>query len=226
MNSIGIIYVIFAYLFGAVPTGYLVTRFTAHQNILLIGWRKTSGSNVFYNVGKWRGVVTIAIDFLKGYLVVVLAVALGLPVFAQVLAALSALIGHNWSIFLRFAGGRGIAIFGGALLAFSWQVFGAVVVLALAGSILVHSSIATLAGLAGSVYFAQVFGATSGAGIFALYAAVPIILKRLSPYRELSFARPRMILNRLLFDNDRAPRWGLSGVLSFLKGGKGVDKGG
>jgi glycerol-3-phosphate acyltransferase PlsY len=224
MNFGEIIYLISAYLFGAIPTGYLIARATAGKNILQIGWRKNSGSNVFYNVGKWQGIATIVIDFLKGYLVVFAAMVLGLPVFVQALAALAALVGHNWSVFLRFAGGRGIAIYGGALLAFSPQVFGATVLAALVFFVLVTSSVATLVGLAAAAYFSRFFGAIPGVGIFTVYSVIPILLKRLSPYRELPLINPKIILNRLLFDDDVVPKMGISGFANYIKITSGVDK--
>ncbi|MFA5072064.1 MAG: glycerol-3-phosphate acyltransferase, partial [Candidatus Pacearchaeota archaeon] len=62
------ILLIVAYVLGSIPFGYLITKYTTNKNLLEIGWKKNSGSNVFKNVGLWQGVFTFIFDVLKGYL--------------------------------------------------------------------------------------------------------------------------------------------------------------
>lgn len=101
-----IFYIILGYLLGSIPFGYLITHFSTGKNILEIGWRKTSGSNVFKSVGKWQGFLTGIGDVGKGFLAVWLAQKFGLPIQTQALCGVAAVTGHNWSIFLKFAGGE------------------------------------------------------------------------------------------------------------------------
>ena len=115
------LWIILSYLLGSIPFGFLIARFSG-KNILEIGWKKTSGSNVFKNVGKWQGVLTGALDVSKGYLAVYGAQKLGLSSEIQILSGLSAVTGHNWSVFIKFSGGRGIGTFVGAFLALSPQI--------------------------------------------------------------------------------------------------------
>jgi len=93
------------------------------------GSGKTGATNVLRTAGKKAAAMVAALDLLKGVLAVVFAglivgrgylvvgdFALGALV-AQVLAALAAMAGHNWSVFLKFRGGRGVATFFGGLVA-------------------------------------------------------------------------------------------------------------
>jgi len=77
----------------------------------------------------------LAVDILKGMVPVMLAVRMGLPSWTVVAGGLAAIAGHNWSVFLNFQGGKGIATSFGVLLALSWPaaaVAGAVWVVAVA----------------------------------------------------------------------------------------------
>ena len=52
-----VLFLIFAYILGSFPSGYLITRWSTGKNILKIGWRKTSGSNIYRHIGKWQGLL-------------------------------------------------------------------------------------------------------------------------------------------------------------------------
>jgi hypothetical protein len=202
------LWLFFSYLAGSIPFGYLIAR-ASGKDILKIGWRKTSGSNVFENVGKIQGVLTGVLDFTKGYFVVYWAKRLGFSTEIQIFSGMLAIIGHNWSIFLNFAGGRGIATFIGAFLALSPAVLGISIIPFILLAFLWNSSIGTLLFLAFAILFyfwqppfldetqAQI------GGLFAFSCLTPILIKRLSPISELSFNKKELIRNRLLFDNDQ-----------------------
>jgi glycerol-3-phosphate acyltransferase PlsY len=197
----------FVYLLGSFPTGYLISRLSAGKNVLEVGWRKTSGSNVYRNVGKWQGVLTALLDFAKGYLAVWLAQNLGLPFQIQASAGALAVLGHNWSVFLKFAGGRGIGTFAGALLALSPVVFGLSAIFFAVFAPLLNMSLATLVSLFAVVFFSAYlnqFGAVGASGLFALLCLPLILVKRLSPIKEIFPVKQNGILirNRLLLDSD------------------------
>jgi len=121
--------VIMGYLIGAIPIGYLLTRRQAKVDVTAYGSGKVGATNVLRTAGRKSAVMVAGMDILKGVLAVVLAgliVGRGYLVVgnfgfgtlvAQVLAALAAVVGHNWSIFLGFKGGRGVATFFGGLVA-------------------------------------------------------------------------------------------------------------
>ncbi len=122
--------VLVGYLLGSIPSGLLISKHFAKKDVRAFGSGKTGATNVLRTVGKKAAALVLFSDILKGALAVLAAglivgrnymviggdFALGLLV-AQCLAALAAMAGHNWSIFLKFKGGRGVATFFGGLVA-------------------------------------------------------------------------------------------------------------
>ena len=118
MLETAILWIVASYLLGSIPFGFIFGKISG-KNVLEVGWKKTSGSNVFKNVGKWQGIATGLLDLLKGWLAVFFAQKMGFALEVQALSGVAAVVGHNWSCFLKFSGGRGIGTFCGALLALS-----------------------------------------------------------------------------------------------------------
>lgn len=206
------------YILGAIPSGYLITRWTIKKNILEIGWRKTSGSNVFKNVGKWQGAATGVFDVLKGFLAVYLARVFGFSDSIQVFAGLAALIGNNWSVFIGFSGGRGLAVLAGAIAVFSWQLLIIALVPVVISAAIWTASIGTFIAFSAIIFFSFYFHSFSTAGIFMLLSLIPIFLKRLSPLKELTFKRKNVIWSRLIFDDDIPNReWHIKKIIEKLK---------
>jgi len=204
MSFSSIIIIIVSYLLGSVPFGYLVTRFSTGRNILKIGWRKTSGSNVFRNVGALQGLATGLGDVGKGFLAVILAQNFGFSPQVQALSGVAAVTGHNWSIFLKFAGGRGIGTFIGAFLALNPQILGFSIIPLLFLALIWNASIGTIFFLITSLFLSVYFNQFQTIGILTLVSLAPIFIKRLSPIEELKKTEDRnaLIRNRLIFDDD------------------------
>jgi len=200
--------IVISYLLGSIPFGYLVTRITTGKNILEIGWRKTSGSNVFKNIGFWQGFLTGILDVGKGFLAVWLAQKFGLPIQTQALCGVAAVTGHNWSIFLKFAGGRGIGTFIGALLALSPGILGYSLILLILLALIWNASIGTIFFLLCAIILTAYFDEVETIGLLPLISLLPIFIKRLSPIKELSLEKKELIRNRLIFDDD-IPRFDL-----------------
>jgi glycerol-3-phosphate acyltransferase PlsY len=113
--------VIFGYLLGSVPFGLVVGKLYG-VNVREYGSGKTGATNVLRVLGAKAGVAALIGDVAKGVIPVLLArFILGLGA-AEVAAALAAVIGHNWPIYTKFQGGRGVATSLGALIAMSWPV--------------------------------------------------------------------------------------------------------
>jgi len=123
--------VIAGYLLGSIPVGLLISKRFSKVDLRAFGSGKTGTTNVLRTAGKKAAVLALVLDASKGALAVLAAAlifgrnylvigdfGLGLLV-AQCLAALAAMAGHNWSIFLKFQGGRGVATFFGGLIALS-----------------------------------------------------------------------------------------------------------
>jgi len=114
---VDVVLLVGAYLLGAIPNGWVIARLWKHIDIRDYGSGNVGASNVLRHVGRRAAVMVAVGDILKGFIPPMVAVALGRPLEIVVLAGLSAIIGHNWSVFLRFSGGRGVATMGGAMLA-------------------------------------------------------------------------------------------------------------
>ena len=212
-------YILIAYILGSIPFGYIITKLSTQQNILEIGWRKTSGSNVFKNVGFWQGFFTGVFDIAKGYLAVRIAQNYGQPELIQALSGTAAVIGHNWSLFLKFNGGRGIGTFGGALYALSPEIFKIGLVIIISWGIIWNLSIGTILMLLAVIYYGNQFDVPSVEWL-GLYSLLPVFLKRLSPIKELRNAekRKKVLLNRLIFDDDVSKDWRIKKIVARLTG--------
>ena len=112
--------IIVGYLIGAIPTGLIVVRLLTGEDIRRHGSGNIGTVNVLRVAGTGTAVVVLAVDILKGMVPVMLAVRMGLPSWTVVAGGLAAIAGHNWSVFLKFQGGKGIATSFGVLLALSW----------------------------------------------------------------------------------------------------------
>ncbi|MAE10655.1 MAG: glycerol-3-phosphate 1-O-acyltransferase PlsY [Dehalococcoidales bacterium] len=123
--------VLVGYLLGSIPVGLLIGKYYSRVDIRKYGSGKTGTTNVLRAVGRKAAILALVLDASKGALAVLFAAlifgrnylvvgnfGLGLLV-AQCLAALAAMAGHNWSVFLKFKGGRGVATFFGGLIALS-----------------------------------------------------------------------------------------------------------
>ncbi|MBF8299092.1 MAG: plsY [Dehalococcoidia bacterium] len=111
------ILVVAAYLLGSIPTANIFTRALKGVDLRTVGSQAVGTSNARRLLGKRGAVLIAALDMLKGALPVLAAQALGLGPGAQMAAGAAAVAGHNWSIFLRMQGGRGVATMSGAVFA-------------------------------------------------------------------------------------------------------------
>ena len=105
-----------AYTLGSVPTAYLLARWAKGIDLRRYGSGSVGASNAAAHVGKAALIGVAVVDIAKGALPVVLLRWLGVSPEVQALAGLAAVVGHNWSLYLRFTGGRGVATASGAVL--------------------------------------------------------------------------------------------------------------
>lgn len=137
------------YLIGSLPTGLIVIRLLRGIDIRRYGSGNIGATNVFRVAGLPTAALVLAVDMLKGAIPVLLARAWDQPPLVAVLGGLAAIAGHNWSIFLRFSGGKGIATSFGVLLALSPASAGvAAAVWLLVVSVTRYASLASLLGIA------------------------------------------------------------------------------
>lgn len=110
--------VLFSYLAGGIPTGYLIVKRLYGYDIRTRGSGNPGTANVYRNAGALPGAITLFVDALKGFLPVYLGLRLypGDRGLAIALGA-AAIVGHNWTVFLRFKGGKGVATSAGVFSA-------------------------------------------------------------------------------------------------------------
>lgn len=116
-----VIWAVFGYLMGSIPFGMVLARVMGLGNLRDIGSGNIGATNVLRTGSKKAAALTLVLDGAKGAVAVLLARAFAGEDAAQ-LAALSAMIGHCYPIWLRFAGGKGVATFLGIMLAIAWPV--------------------------------------------------------------------------------------------------------
>jgi glycerol-3-phosphate acyltransferase PlsY len=155
--------VILGYLLGSIPFGLLLAKRQAKVDVREYGSGKIGATNVLRTAGRKSALLVLVLDLLKGMMAVVFAglivgkgylvvggFGLGSLV-AQVLAALAAIAGHNWSVFLKFRGGRGVATFLGGLVALCppAAIFGGEIIIIGAG-LTKYVSLGSIAGAVGA----------------------------------------------------------------------------
>jgi len=187
---------LFSYLLGAVPTGYLIARKAMGIDIRQHGSGNPGAANVYRTVGKWAGITTFLIDGLKGFIPVSLALHVFPGEYWQaILCGTIAILGHMWTIYLKFRGGKGVATSAGvfaALLpiptALAFASF--VICVALWGRISIGSIMACLVLPISSFFIGNhsmsVNVMATAIGLLVIYKHVPNI-KRLLAKKELAF---------------------------------------
>ncbi|MCG6553037.1 MAG: glycerol-3-phosphate 1-O-acyltransferase PlsY [Candidatus Magnetominusculus sp. LBB02] len=107
-----------AFILGSVPFGLIVAR-TKGVDIKKTGSGNIGATNVLRSVGKWAALCTLLGDMLKGALAVIIARYLSMGETAVGLIGVFAILGHDFSVFSRFKGGKGVATSLGVLLVYS-----------------------------------------------------------------------------------------------------------
>ena len=175
-----------AYLLGALPVGYLIVKWTKGVELTRLGSGHTGGTNALRVAGALAGGLTVVFDFAKGLAAVVLAerYAAGVPGEAWVLslAGLLTVVGHHYSVFLKFNGGVGTmtSLGAGVALMFSgtlaaWGLGFALIILtryASLGSLSIAAAlpVACLIGAAVGAWPYQYLAFAVGAGVLSIYA--------------------------------------------------------
>ena len=114
--ALSVLSIIIAYLLGSIPFAYIIGKLRG-LDVRKVGDKNVGTFNVFRHAGMGAGITTLVAEVGKGALAIVVAKVLSVNELVVFGAGVAAVIGHNWPIFLRFRGGRGLAVVIGALLA-------------------------------------------------------------------------------------------------------------
>lgn len=120
MNKLEI-YVL-AYLLGSIPSAFIAAKVFAGKDIRKIGSGNVGTMNTLRNVGIMPGIVTFVTDFGKGAAAAWLACNINQPYTILYTVILLLMLGHNWSIILKFKGGKGLAVTAGALTIINFKL--------------------------------------------------------------------------------------------------------
>ena len=107
---------IVAYLLGSLSGGIIISRLAGGPDLHTVGSKSTGASNVQRTMGWKYGIMTFLFDAIKGLLSCLIAGLLTGNHFVTLLAGLCCVIGHNWPVFFRFRGGKGVATTGAVML--------------------------------------------------------------------------------------------------------------
>ncbi|QJF52307.1 glycerol-3-phosphate 1-O-acyltransferase PlsY [Roseobacter ponti] len=160
------------YLIGSVPFGILVARVMGLGNLREIGSGNIGATNVLRTGNKPAAALTLLLDGGKGVVAVLLARAYGSGDL-YLIAGLAAMIGHCYPVWLRFAGGKGVATFLGIVLAMHFPVGAGCCIAWLAGAFATRiSSMGALVAAAAGIPLAWVLDGGKTAFYVALMAAI------------------------------------------------------
>jgi glycerol-3-phosphate acyltransferase PlsY len=194
--------VVEAYLLGSIPFGYLLYRLRQGGDVRSIGSGNIGATNVLRGAGFAAGAATLALDGVKGYLAVALAGTLTDrdPKWMSV-AAVIAILGHIFPLFLKLRGGKGVATsFGAFLVIAPLPVLYAAGIFAIVVALTRYVSLSSILAV---VAFPLLLYSAGGASIYALAAAVISALlivfrhrsniQRLMAGEERQFGRSREV---------------------------------
>ena len=209
--------IIGAYFIGAVPSAYIAARFASGIDIRSHGSGNMGVSNIYRQGGFWLAAPVVLYDvIIKGAVPIIIAsdkvLDLGLDV--EVTAAFAAIMGHHWSAFVKFRGGRGMAAVMGAMITLSWPLPFLYALPALFGLLRKGDSAIwwALAALILPIW-TLILGLEKEITWFAIAFLAAIIVKRLLSNRKMGGEADlpdipfrELIRNRLLYDRDISNR--------------------
>jgi glycerol-3-phosphate acyltransferase PlsY len=221
-----ILLIVAAYLLGSIPVSYLVGR-SKGIDLRKYGTHQVGGGNLWRTASKKLGLTVGMWDFFKGMLMVLVAWRLELDAGQQLAVGLAAVVGHNWPVFLRFHGGRGIATCLGIIIILPlinditlwpdiayigitpWPSVAFFVAAIITIIFTRRSPIPILIGMLMLPIFSAIFQEMLSVTMGFLAMALIVIIKRLTaqPATEVrSIGMGRLLWNRLLYDRDIGDR--------------------
>jgi glycerol-3-phosphate acyltransferase PlsY len=186
------LWAVFGYLIGSIAFGLLLARAMNLGDLRTIGSGNIGATNVLRTGNKTAAALTLVLDAAKGAVAVLLARLFAGEDAAQV-AALAAMLGHCYPIWLKFKGGKGVATFLGVLLALAWPVGLACCLAWLIGVLVTRiSSMGAIAAASTSTFFLVILGYGNA---FVLGVLLTLLIKKsLSLDAAISDGLPRAAL--------------------------------
>jgi len=205
-----IVNVLLAYLIGSIPVAYIFGRVLKNIDIREHGSGNMGATNAFRVLGKGPGTIVLILDIIKGIIpVTVIANVLGIgDALSLVIIAVAAVAGHNWTIFLGFKGGKGMATSLGVLIGLAIQLSGLRIVLGLATLTWVvlfflfgYVSLASIAAAVALPVLMVVFEAPFPMKVMAIVLCIFIVFRHSANIRRLAKGQE----NRVAFPFRKRP---------------------
>ena len=169
---------VIGYLLGSIPFGLILTQLAGTQDIRTIGSGSIGTTNVLRTGNKGLAAATLICDVLKGTVAVILAGLYGGPN-AAMLAALGAFLGHLFPVWLKFKGGKGVAVYIGVLIGLFWPAAVLFCLLwAATAAVSRYSSLSAFVASLVTPMFLWWFGQTALAALFALLTLLMFYMHR------------------------------------------------
>lgn len=165
LTNINVIFYLAAYFIGGIPSGLILAKLFAKTNIRQLGSGNIGATNVLRvlkqsnpKLAKKLAITTVVFDALKGLLVIAIAYLIGLSISAQWMIGIMAILGHCFSPYLKFEGGKGVATAFGIMIWFlPLEVLVALAVWFLLSKSVKISSISSLGGLITLIISSYIF---------------------------------------------------------------------
>jgi acyl phosphate:glycerol-3-phosphate acyltransferase len=191
LTNVHLLAAVGGYLLGSIPFGLLLSKLAGYGDIRRVGSGNIGATNVLRTGNKVLALATLLLDGGKGATAALVAARWGEP--ASLIAAFAAVLGHNFPVWLRFRGGKGVATSLGVLLALAWPagLLACAVWLATAAAFR-FSSLAALAALASAPLLMLWFADAPRAIVAALLALLGLARHHANISRLLRGEEPRI----------------------------------
>jgi glycerol-3-phosphate acyltransferase PlsY len=206
-----ILLLLVAYLLGSVPVSYLAAK-SRGIDLRQHGTKQVGGGNLWRIASRKLGLMVGIFDFAKGIVIVWVAQLVGLDISQQLAVGVAAIVGHNWPVFLRFHGGRGIATTMGIIIILPiindltyWPTTVFWIILVAGVLAMRKTPIPILAGITSLPIVSWAFHAPLPVTLGFLAIFLVVVIKRLTaqPSAETaSISTGQLLFNRFLFDRD------------------------
>lgn len=190
-----------AYLIGSIPTAYIFGRLLKGIDIRQFGSGNIGATNTFRIIGRVPGLIVLAIDILKGFICVSYIADLFLyispaarPELYKVVVGMAVIAGHNWTLFLKFKGGKGVATSAGVVIALIPKIFWLgfsvwMIIIALTGYVSLASIITSIS----IPIFTLIFGESTEIVVFMSLLCLAIVYKHRSNIQRLKSGQEKKI---------------------------------
>jgi glycerol-3-phosphate acyltransferase PlsY len=170
-----------AYLLGSIPSAYLVGRWLKGIDMREVGDGRMGMAETYRRVGVAGASIVFFMDVGKGLAAMMLAKLLGLPLGVLIFVGLAAVVGHNWSIFMQFKGGKGaLTTYGVLASVMFWQLWVGLAVGGIALLIIHKTGFSTGILFCAMAVLNLIIGSAILLVIFPLVISLPMFVKHIS----------------------------------------------